>query len=167
MVALRRQALGDGALDFLLLLRNERERAQPSEAHLAAYTTKKQGVLSGAGREAGELAGSAVQHRPRRDRHRALYLDFRFADDDWRTPHPRIARWQTISARGLRCAPRSRSMTVESFSAAQQPISGHSRASENPVLSLADWVPAFAGTTGGACRIRVIDLMSAAARNRS
>src|SRR5580704_18659729 len=32
MTALRRQALGDGFLDFLLLWRNERERAQPSEA---------------------------------------------------------------------------------------------------------------------------------------
>src|SRR5882724_3110912 len=38
MVALRRQALGDGALDFLLLLRNERERAHQSQPHIAAFT---------------------------------------------------------------------------------------------------------------------------------
>src|SRR5262245_54583843 len=35
MTALRRQALGDGFLDFLLLWRDERARAQPSDAHLA------------------------------------------------------------------------------------------------------------------------------------
>src|SRR5713226_5361392 len=40
MVALRRQALGDGFLDFLLLLRNERERKHPSEVHVATFTTK-------------------------------------------------------------------------------------------------------------------------------
>ncbi len=41
MIALRRQALGDGFLDFLLLLRNERERELPSHVHLSAFTTKK------------------------------------------------------------------------------------------------------------------------------
>jgi glutathione S-transferase len=93
MVALRRQALGDGCLDFLLLLRNERERAQPSPVHLAAYTTKKQGVLKALDQEAGDLAAT-----PFNICHVAIgtalsYLDFRYADEDWRTPHPRIARW--------------------------------------------------------------------------
>jgi glutathione S-transferase len=93
LTALRRQALGDGALDFLLLLRNEGERPQPSEIHLAAFTTKKQGVLAALEREAGELAAT-----PFNIGHVAIgtalsYLDFRFADDDWRTPHPRIAQW--------------------------------------------------------------------------
>src|SRR5262245_26069769 len=55
MVALRRQALGDGFLDFLLLLRNEGERAHPSDVHLSAYTTKRAAVLSALEREAGEL----------------------------------------------------------------------------------------------------------------
>src|ERR1700733_2308741 len=36
MAALRRQALGDGFLDFLVLNRNERARAQPSGIHLAS-----------------------------------------------------------------------------------------------------------------------------------
>src|SRR5262252_2655185 len=58
MVALRRQALGDGFLDFLLLLRNERERAHPSDAHLATFTAKKQAVLRALEREAGDLAVS-------------------------------------------------------------------------------------------------------------
>jgi glutathione S-transferase len=91
--ALRRQALGDGALDFLLLLRNERERPQPSPVHVAAYSTKKQSVLGSLEREADGLAGT-----PFNIGHVAIgtalsYLDFRYADEDWRTPHPRIARW--------------------------------------------------------------------------
>ena len=93
MIALRRQALGDGFLDFLLLLRNERERAHPSEVHVATFTTKKQAVIHALDQEAGELAAS-----PFTIGHIAVgcalsYLDFRFADEDWRTDHPRIARW--------------------------------------------------------------------------
>ena len=34
MIALRRQALGDGFLDLLVLARNERLREQPSDVHL-------------------------------------------------------------------------------------------------------------------------------------
>ena len=100
MVALRRQALGDGCLDFLLLLRNERERAHPSDAHLSAYTAKKQSVLKSLEREADDLAAT-----PFNIGHVAIgtalsYLDFRYADEDWRTPHPRIARWhREFSAR--------------------------------------------------------------------
>ncbi len=93
MIALRRQALGDGCLDFLLLLRNERERAHPSEVHLAAYTAKRQGVLAALEKEAGDLAAA-----PFGIGHIAIgcalsYLDFRFAHEDWRTDHPRIAGW--------------------------------------------------------------------------
>src|SRR5882757_8753121 len=58
MTALRRQALGDGFLDFLLLLRNEGERTHPSEAHLASFTTKRQAVLAALEKEAGDLASS-------------------------------------------------------------------------------------------------------------
>jgi len=91
--ALRRQALGDGFLDFLLLLRNERERAHPSDAHLAALTAKQQAVLRALERETGDLAASDFGIG-----HIAIgcalsYLDFRFGDEDWRTNHPGIARW--------------------------------------------------------------------------
>jgi glutathione S-transferase len=93
MTALRRQALGDGFLDFLLLLRNEGERAHPSEVHLSSFTTKRRAVLAALDQEAGDLATS-----PFSVGHIAIgcalsYLDFRFARDDWRTPHPAIARW--------------------------------------------------------------------------
>jgi glutathione S-transferase len=93
LTALRRQALGDGFLDFLLLLRNERERADPSEVHLAAFTTKRKAVLAALEREADALAASTFTVG-----HIAIgcalsYLDFRFANFDWRTAHPRIADW--------------------------------------------------------------------------
>jgi glutathione S-transferase len=93
MVALRRQALGDGFLDFLLLLRNERERAHPSDAHLSTFTTKRKAALAALEREAQALAAS-----PFTVGHIAIgcalsYLDFRFANEDWRADHPRIASW--------------------------------------------------------------------------
>ena len=93
MVALRRQALGDGFLDFLLLLRNERERAHPSDAHLSTFATKRKAALAALEREAQALAAS-----PFTIGHIAIgcalsYLDFRFASEDWRADHPGIAGW--------------------------------------------------------------------------
>jgi len=93
LIALRRQALGDGFLDFLLLLRNERERAHPSDAHLSTFTTKRKAALAALEREAEALAAS-----PFTIGHIAIgcalsYLDFRFANEDWRADHPRIAGW--------------------------------------------------------------------------
>jgi glutathione S-transferase len=93
MTALRRQALGDGFLDFLLLLRNEREREHPSPVHVATFGTKKQAALKALDNEAGDLAASAFTVG-----HVAIgcalsYLDFRFGDEDWRSAHPGIARW--------------------------------------------------------------------------
>ena len=93
MVALRRQALGDGFLDFLLLLRNERERAHPSDAHLSTFTTKRKAALAALEREAQALAAS-----PFTIGHIAIgcalsYLDFRFGHEDWRAEHSRIAGW--------------------------------------------------------------------------
>src|SRR6476620_10929557 len=43
--ALRRQALGDGFLDFLLLWRHERERSPPSQILLDAFAAKYQATL--------------------------------------------------------------------------------------------------------------------------
>jgi glutathione S-transferase len=61
--------------------------------HLAAYSTKKQSVLNSLEQEADGLAAT-----PFNIGHVAIgtalsYLDFRYADEDWRTPHPRIAHW--------------------------------------------------------------------------
>jgi len=93
ITALRRQALGDGFLDMMVTLRNERERAQPSEVHMASTAARKSAVLKSLEREAQALAAA-----PFGIGHIAIgcalsYLDFRFAEDDWRKDHPRIASW--------------------------------------------------------------------------
>jgi len=93
MTALRRQALGDGFLDFLLLWRDERARSQPSEVHLASYAARRKATLAAIDDDVDDLAASAFSIG-----HIALgcafgYLDFRFAAEDWRGEYPRLARW--------------------------------------------------------------------------
>ena len=98
MIALRRQALGDGFLDMLVLARNERMRAQPSRAHLASTATRTAATLDHLERDADALAAS-----PFSIGHIAIgcalaYLDFRFAERDWRRGHPRLADWHASFA---------------------------------------------------------------------
>jgi glutathione S-transferase len=96
--ALRRQALGDGFLDLLVALRNERERAHPSEVQMASTAVRKAAVLQRLEREADALDAAAFGIG-----HIAIgcalsYLDFRFADEDWRKGHPRLAHWHAAFA---------------------------------------------------------------------
>src|SRR5580698_4480098 len=56
--ALRRQALGDGFLDLLVLLRDERTRAQPSEVHLASAAVRKAAILNNLEADAPALASA-------------------------------------------------------------------------------------------------------------
>ena len=96
--ALRRQALGDGFLDLLVLLRDERMRAQPSEAHMASAAVRKAAVLKNLETDAPALASA-----PFGIGHIAIgcalsYLDFRYADEDWRKDHPRLADWHAAFA---------------------------------------------------------------------
>jgi glutathione S-transferase len=93
LVALRRQALGDGFLDLMVTLRNERERPQPSAVHLASAAARRAAVLQSLEQEADALAAT-----PFGIGHVAVgcslcYLDFRYADEDWRRDYPRIAAW--------------------------------------------------------------------------
>jgi glutathione S-transferase len=98
MTALRRQALGDGFLDMMVALRNERERAQPSDIHMASTAARKAAVLASLDREAESLATT-----PFGIGHIAIgcalsYLDFRFADENWRKDHLRLANWHAAFA---------------------------------------------------------------------
>jgi glutathione S-transferase len=98
LAALRRQALGDGFLDLLVLLRDERMRAQPSEAHLASAAVRKAAILKNL-----EADAQALVSAPFSIGHIAIgcalsYLDFRYADEDWGKDHPRIAGWHAIFA---------------------------------------------------------------------
>lgn len=98
LTALRRQALGDGFLDMMVLLRDERARQHPSVTHLASTATRKAALLKSLEREAGGLDAA-----PFGIGHVAIgcalsYLDFRYADEDWRKDHPRIAAWHSTFA---------------------------------------------------------------------
>ena len=98
MTALRRQALGDGFLEMMVALRNERERAQPSDIHMASTAARKAAVLANLDREAESLTTT-----PFGIGHIAIgcalsYLDFRFADENWRKDHLRLANWHAAFA---------------------------------------------------------------------
>ena len=91
--ALRRQALGDGFLEMMVLLRDERMRSPPSDRHIASTAVRKAAVL-----QALEAEATALSATPFGIGHIAIgcalsYLDFRFADEDWRKGHPRLADW--------------------------------------------------------------------------
>ncbi len=98
--ALRRQALGDGMLDFLILWRGEREREHPSEVHLASFAARRETCLASLEKEVDALGVSAFSIG-----HVAIgcalsYLDFRFAMQPWRDDHPKLAAWhKTFAAR--------------------------------------------------------------------
>ncbi len=98
MRALRRQALGDGFLDLLVLARNERLRERPSQVHLRSTAVRSAAVLDSLEREADALAASRFDIG-----HIAIgcalsYLDFRFAEEDWRKDHARLASWHAVFA---------------------------------------------------------------------
>ena len=98
MIALRRQALGDGFLDMMVLLRDERMRAHPSEAHMKSTAARKAAVLDSLERDA-----EALITTPFGIGHIAIgcalsYLDFRYADEDWRKGHLHLADWHASFA---------------------------------------------------------------------
>jgi glutathione S-transferase len=92
--ALRRQALADGMMDASVLRRGEslRPANEQSPTAMAAQSAKVRAGLDALEAEAGNLGGGidigliAIGC--------ALgYLDFRFAGEDWRKDHPKLARW--------------------------------------------------------------------------
>ena len=101
-IALRRQALGDGLKEAILLRLGEQSRppAAQSEKHLSAHRLKIAATLDRLESEADGLAdqvgighiaiGCALAH-----------LDFRFAADDWRAGRARLAQWYG----GFACRP--------------------------------------------------------------
>lgn len=92
---LSRHAVANGLLDVLVLYRNEREKPEiaRTQAWLSAYAVKLDATLAYFERDIGEIAA-----RPFGIAQIALgvalsYLDFRFADLDWRLGRPNLARW--------------------------------------------------------------------------
>jgi len=102
LVALRRQSLGDGMLDTLLMWRGEvtRPPAQQSIKHMQAWRLKTNVSVDALEEDADALGASQFSIG-----HIALgvalgYIDFRFPELKWREGHPKIAAWHaTFEAR--------------------------------------------------------------------
>jgi glutathione S-transferase len=99
-LSLRRQALGDGLMDHLLLWRNERERPmeQISQVFIAAYREKAEAILD---RYEEELVD--IEQTPFNIGHITYaisigYIDFRFPDFPWRQGRQRLAEWYAVIA---------------------------------------------------------------------
>lgn len=94
--SLVRQALGDGLLDAALLARYE-ATARPPEKHWSAWVEAQ---LSKINAVLGEIETQATHWRSKPDDIGLItigcglgYLDFRFAEFDWRSEHPATAKW--------------------------------------------------------------------------
>jgi len=93
--ALRWHALGNGFLDMLILWRNERDRpvGQQSKELLDAFAVKGSATLARLEQEAGALGAGPFRIGQIAIACALGYLDFRFADLDWRSGHARLAAW--------------------------------------------------------------------------
>lgn len=100
--ALRRQALADGMMAILLLWRQERMKtaAQQLPEWLAAFAVK---IGAGMAQLEAEAEANVLAQDGFDIGHVTIgcllsYLDYRFADLDWRAGHPRLAAWHAVFA---------------------------------------------------------------------
>jgi glutathione S-transferase len=100
MTALRRQALGDGLLDALLLWRGELSRpaGQQSQPYLKSFSVRNEATLASLERETPALEASAWSIGHIAIGCAVAYLDFRFADRQWRRDYPKLAAWHATCA---------------------------------------------------------------------
>ncbi|WP_298099289.1 glutathione S-transferase family protein [Brevundimonas sp.] len=97
-----RHSLVTGLLDVLILLRNERERPDGarSQPHIDAFDVKKAAALREIASWALEPCGQTIDIVQITTGCLLGYLDFRFADEDWRGAHPALAQWyETFASR--------------------------------------------------------------------
>ncbi|MSP04889.1 MAG: glutathione S-transferase family protein [Acetobacteraceae bacterium] len=102
ILALRRLALGDGMLDIALALLSEKFR--PTEAqsqpHIDLWIGKLQACIPALEQEADALAASVFSIGHIAIGIALAYLDFRFAELNWRDGHPKLTAWHaTFNAR--------------------------------------------------------------------
>jgi glutathione S-transferase len=101
LTALRRQALGDGFLDFMLLWRQERMERPPerqSPPHLDGFKRKFGWTMAALGKEAPKLAAEELTIGHIAIASALSYLDFRFPDLNWRDVSPPAAAWHKVFA---------------------------------------------------------------------
>jgi glutathione S-transferase len=94
-LALRRQALADGMTAILLLWRQERMKteAQQLPEWLAAFAVKINAGMASLELEAEALARDGFDIGHVSVGCLLSYLDYRFADLDWRAGYPQLAAW--------------------------------------------------------------------------
>jgi glutathione S-transferase len=100
--ALTRHALGNGYLDLLILWRNERDKPaeRQTQEWLDSFATKSEATLARLEREAPDLDATSFGLGQIAIGCALSYLDFRFADLDWRAGRPALAAWhQSFAAR--------------------------------------------------------------------
>lgn len=91
---LRWQALGDGMLDILLLLRIEAQRADRADPRvLDSLATKARASMAMLEGEMEELSRGPFAIGAITAVCVLGYLDFRYAESEWRRAHPVTARW--------------------------------------------------------------------------
>ena len=95
MLALRRQALGNGMMDVLVIGRAEAKRPDGSRSmvHVEAYNRKLDDILASLEGEAERLMQDAFSIG-----HIAIgcaldYMNFRYVEREWRTTNPALGRW--------------------------------------------------------------------------
>jgi glutathione S-transferase len=93
ITALRRQALGTGAMDMLVLWRGELAREHPSAAVLEGFGWKLEALLKALEAEAPALAADAYGIGQISIGGALSYLDFRWPTLGWRDTCPTLARW--------------------------------------------------------------------------
>ena len=99
--ALRRNALGNGLLDALILWRNERERDQPCAELMAAFETKARASLAQFHIDLGAAPTGRFDIGDITMGCALAYLDFRFGDFNWRQLQPMLVTWfERFTARG-------------------------------------------------------------------
>ena len=95
---LRWHALADGALDMLILWRNERDRANPLPALLDAFALKTDATLDALESEIMQLGKLQFGLAQITIAVLGGYLDFRFSALGWRARCPRLAAWREEAA---------------------------------------------------------------------
>ena len=93
--ALRRDAIGTGIMENGVALIGEMARPpeMQSQPHIAAYQTKIQAALDYLDADATALAKDRFNIGHLSIGCALGYLDFRYADDDWRKGHANLAEW--------------------------------------------------------------------------
>jgi glutathione S-transferase len=95
IAALRRQALADGLVEFLVAWRVELARTpeQQSEEYLAGFPLRFQATLAALEKEADDLETSGYSIGHISIACALSYVDLRFSDQNWRGAHSRLSTW--------------------------------------------------------------------------